>query len=115
MIDGSDMVVMQKCTEIWAIYDEIQDEMKGTRSGIWNEQMNQTNYEYGQSKWNLQRTWQNFNIKIDNGISQLVIYMSVTSKLCLFWGFITVKFNTYYYKTPPKEVIKWINYLYILN
>ena len=34
LIDGSDMVVMQKCTEIWAVYDEIQEEMKGTMSGI---------------------------------------------------------------------------------
>ena len=34
MIDGSDMVVMKKCTEIWAVYDEIQEEMKGTMSGI---------------------------------------------------------------------------------
>ena len=28
MIDGSDIVVMNKCTEIWALYDELQDEMK---------------------------------------------------------------------------------------
>lgn len=34
LIDGSDMVMMKKCTEIWALYDEIQDEMKGTMSGI---------------------------------------------------------------------------------
>ena len=44
--DGSDMVVMKKCTETWAVYDEILEEMKGTMSGIWNEQMNK-NYEYG--------------------------------------------------------------------
>ena len=30
LIDGSDMVMMKKCTEIWAVFDEIQDELKGT-------------------------------------------------------------------------------------
>ena len=30
MIDGSDIVVMNKCTEIWALFDEMQDEMKST-------------------------------------------------------------------------------------
>ena len=34
MIDGADRVLMSKCTEIWALFDEIQDEMKGTMSGI---------------------------------------------------------------------------------
>ena len=34
MIDGSDRVLMSKCTEIWALFDEIQDEMRGTMSGI---------------------------------------------------------------------------------
>ena len=30
LIDGSDMVMMKKCTEIWAVFDEIQDELRGT-------------------------------------------------------------------------------------
>ncbi len=30
MIDGSDIVLMNKCTEIWAIYDEMQDELNAT-------------------------------------------------------------------------------------
>ena len=34
MIDGADRVLMSKCTEIWALFDEIQDEMRGTMSGI---------------------------------------------------------------------------------
>ena len=34
MIDVADRALMNKCTEIWAIFDEIQDEMKGTMSGI---------------------------------------------------------------------------------
>ena len=34
MINGADRVLMSKCTEIWALFDEIQDEMKGTMSGI---------------------------------------------------------------------------------
>ena len=28
MIDGSDIVVISKCTEIWSLFDELQDEMK---------------------------------------------------------------------------------------
>ena len=35
MIDVSDRIVMSKCTEIWALYDEIQEEMRGTMYGIW--------------------------------------------------------------------------------
>ena len=34
MIEGSDIVVMQKCTEIWAVYDEVQDELKATMTGF---------------------------------------------------------------------------------
>ena len=34
MINGADRVLMSKCTEIWALFDEIQDEMKDTMSGI---------------------------------------------------------------------------------
>ena len=30
MIDGSDIVLTNKCTEIWAIYDEMQDELQCT-------------------------------------------------------------------------------------
>ena len=30
MIEGSDIVVMQKCTEIWAVYDKVQDELKAS-------------------------------------------------------------------------------------
>ena len=40
------------------------------------------------------------NSKLTMGFpkTQLVIYLlSVTSKLCLLWGSITVKINTYYY------------------
>ena len=33
MIDGSDMVV-KKCTEIWAVYDEVQDELKASMTGF---------------------------------------------------------------------------------
>ena len=40
MIDGSNMVVMKKCTEIWAVYDEMQDELKSSMTiigqWIWN-------------------------------------------------------------------------------
>ena len=35
MIDGSDIVVMNKCTEIWALYDEMQDELKVTMTRAW--------------------------------------------------------------------------------
>ena len=31
---GSDMVVMKKCTEIWAVYDEVQDELKASMTGF---------------------------------------------------------------------------------
>ena len=34
MIDGADRVLMSKCTEIWALFDEIQDEMRGVMTGI---------------------------------------------------------------------------------
>ena len=34
MIDGSNMVVMKKCTEIWAVYDEMQDELKSSMTII---------------------------------------------------------------------------------
>ena len=34
MIEGSDIVVMQKCTEIWAVYDEVQDELRATMTGF---------------------------------------------------------------------------------
>ena len=34
MIDGSDLVVMKKCTEIWAVYDEVQDELKASMTGF---------------------------------------------------------------------------------
>ena len=34
MIDGSNMVVMKKCTEIWAVYDEMQDELKSSMTSI---------------------------------------------------------------------------------
>ena len=40
MIDGSDIVLMNKCTEIWAPYDEMQDELNATTVGLWNEQRN---------------------------------------------------------------------------
>ena len=33
MIDGSDRVLMNKCAEIWGIYDEIQDELQSTTVG----------------------------------------------------------------------------------
>ena len=46
--------------------------------------------------WN--RLNKNLKSKLTMGFpkNSLVIYMSVTSKLCLLRGFITVKFNTYY-------------------
>ena len=31
MIDGADMVVMSKCTEIWALFDEMPIEMQQVR------------------------------------------------------------------------------------
>ena len=34
MIDGSNMVVMKKCTEIWAVYDEMQNELKSSMTII---------------------------------------------------------------------------------
>ena len=34
MIDGSNMVVMKKCTEIWAVYDKMQDELKSSMTII---------------------------------------------------------------------------------
>ena len=34
MIDGFDMVVMKKCTEIWAVYDKVQDELKASMTGF---------------------------------------------------------------------------------
>ena len=34
MIDGSDLVVMKKCTEIWAVYDKVQDELKASMTGF---------------------------------------------------------------------------------
>ena len=51
MIDGSDIVVMNKCTEIWALYDEMQDELKMTMTRAW-----QMNDDYGQLNWNLEKT-----------------------------------------------------------
>ena len=27
-------MIMQKCTEIWAVYDEVQDELKATMTGF---------------------------------------------------------------------------------
>ena len=34
LIDGSDTVLMNKCTEIWALYDEMQDELNATTVGL---------------------------------------------------------------------------------
>ena len=33
LIDGSDRVLMSKCTDIWGIYDEMQDELQCTIVG----------------------------------------------------------------------------------
>ena len=53
MIDGANIVVTNKCTEIWALYDEMQDELQMTMLKNWNEQMNN---DYGKLKWNLEKT-----------------------------------------------------------
>ena len=40
MIEGSNIVVMNKCADIWGIFDEMQDELNATTIGLWNGQMN---------------------------------------------------------------------------
>ena len=52
MIDGANIVVTSKCTEIWALYDEMQDELQMTTIGrrqwneyrIWNDETMNTEY-----------------------------------------------------------------------
>ena len=34
MIDGSNIVVISKCTEIWSLFDELQEEMKSTFKSV---------------------------------------------------------------------------------
>ena len=54
MIDGANIVVTSKCTEIWALYDEMQDELQMTT--------------IGRRQWNEYRIWNDETMNVEYGI-----------------------------------------------